>query len=144
MSDINYLVDNNALLFIGAKRRASTFFREHCRVTEDVAHEAGTKRAAALAPITEAMTPAILARLVEVMASVPVGDRDLVDLYGNKGAADPGMVATALVLNNPTEPSLFEPTWVVVTRDKAVLAKAAEFSLGTESPESLAKIIDAA
>jgi hypothetical protein len=142
MSDIRYLVDNNALLFIGAKRRASAFFREHCRVTEDVAYEAGTKRKGTLAPITEAMTPAILARLAEVMASVPVGDRDLVDLYGNKGAADPGMVATALVLNNPTEPSLFEPTWIVVTRDKAVLAKATEFSIATESPDGLAKMID--
>ena len=46
MSETKYLVDNNALLQIGAERIASAFFSEHCRVPEEVAHEAGPRRAA--------------------------------------------------------------------------------------------------
>lgn len=144
MSDIKYLVDNNALLALGARRVASAFFSEHCRVPDEVAHEAGTRRAGRLAPLTVPMNARILTEVVAVMKTVPVGDRDLIDLYGNKGAADPILVATALVLNKPERPSLFDDEWVIVTNDGAVRDKAGEFGIKTSMPQDLAALIDAA
>lgn len=144
MSDIKYLVDNNALLTLGAKRVASTYFSQCCRVPEEVAHEAGARRARRLTPLTVPMSPRILTEVVAVMKTVPVGDRDLIDLYGNKGAADPILVATALALNNPERPSLFDDEWVIVTSDGAVRDKAGEFGIKTSVPQELAVLIDAA
>lgn len=144
MSDIKYLVDNNALLFLGAKRLASDFFGERCRVPEEVVHEAGAGRARRLAPLTVPMSPRILTEVVAVMNTVRVGDRDLIDLYGNKGAADPILVATAIVLNNPEKPTLFDDQWVIATNDGAVRDKANEFGINTSTPQELAALIDAA
>jgi hypothetical protein len=142
MSGTKYLIDNNALGPLGEKRKKSAFFAEHCRVPEEVAYESRrAKHAKLLEPLTIAMTPAVLVQLAEVMRTVPVGDDQLVDLYNNKGAADPIIVAMACVLDNE---DLFADNWVIVTEDKAVLAKAKEFSVDTESPAGLAKIIDAA
>lgn len=143
MNETKYLIDNNALGFIGAKRRASEFVRTHCRVTEDVAYEARyTARAASLAGIIEPVTSAILRKLQEVMTTVPITDATLVDLYGNKGTADPVLVATALVLIEQQEPLLFPDEWVIVTRDRAVRAKAGEFTIAVKTPEEFAQIID--
>jgi hypothetical protein len=50
----------------------------------------------------------------------------------------------ASALNNPDVPDLFGDKWVIVSRDKAVLAKAREFGVDTESPEALATFIDSA
>lgn len=144
MSETKYLVDNNALVLLGAKRAATAFFSERCRVPEEVAHEAGNRRAALLAPITVSMSVRILAELAAVMRTVPVGDRRLIDLYGNKGAADPILVATAAVLNNPEEPTLFDDEWVIVTNDGAVREKANEFRIKTATPQELGSLIDSA
>jgi len=136
-----YLIDNNALGPLG-ERKKSTFFAEHCRVPAEVAHESRrAKHAKLLAPLTIDMTPAILAQLTGVMKTVPMGQTGLVDLYAFKGTADPILVAMAVVLG--TE-DLFADTWVIVTEDKAVTAKAEEFSIGTLTPKKLAEIIDAA
>lgn len=60
-------------------------------------HEASEHRERGrLAALTEATTSDVLEQVRVVMADVEVGDTDLVDLYGNKGAADPGLVATVL------------------------------------------------
>jgi hypothetical protein len=144
MSKTKYLVDNNALLQIGAKRTASAFFSEHCRVPEEVAHEAGPRRAERLAPLTVSLNARILTEIVAVMATVSVGDKTLVDLYGNKGAADPILVATALVLNSPERPSLFDDEWAIVTNDQAVREKAEEFGIKTTTPNELAALVDSA
>lgn len=144
MNETKYLLDNNVLGDLGSKRRASTFFSTHCRVPAEVAHEASrVAYADTLKPLVIEMTPAILKQLVEVMKTVPVGDTKFIDLYGNKGGADPVLVSTAHVLNNPEVPDLFADRWVIVSRDKAVVAKAKAFAIETESPEGLAKIIDA-
>lgn len=140
-----YLLDNNVLGAMGKERRESTFFRERCRVPAEVAHEARrVAYAKTLDALTIAVSPDILVQLVEVMKSVPVGTTKLVDLFSNKGAADPILVATALALNNPPVPDLFSDTWVIVTNDKEVRAKALEFSLITLSPEELNDVIDLA
>jgi hypothetical protein len=144
MTETKYLVDTNALISFGAKRNASDFFKGHCRVPEEIAHEAGARRAELLAPLTVPMSARILNEVVAVMKTVPVGDKGLVDLYGNKGAADPILIATAVVLNKPEKPTLFDDEWVIVTNDRAVRDKAKEFDLKTATPESLAALIDAA
>lgn len=145
MIERKYLVDNNALGFIGSKRRVSAFFRNHCRVTEDVAYEARfTVKSSVLSGLIEPVTPAILRQATKIMATVPVGDIRLINLYGNKGTADPLLVATALVLNERESLSLFGDEWIVVTRDSEVTKKAKEFDVQTATPEELAAIIDAA
>lgn len=136
-----YLIDNNALGPLG-ERKNSAFFRDLCRVPSEVAHESRrAKHAELLEPVTIEMTPAMLAQLTDVMATVPVGHIGFVNLYTYKGTADPILVAMALALS--TE-DLFSDTWVIVTEDKEVRAKAKEFSIGTLTPKELAETIDAA
>lgn len=136
-----YLIDNNALGPLG-DRKKTKFFREHCRVPAEVAYESRrAKHARLLEPVTLEMTPAMLAQLAEVMKTVSVGHTRLIDLYTCKGTADPVLVAMAVVLS--TE-DLFSDTWVIVTNDNAVKAKATEFSIGNMTPEELAELIDAA
>jgi hypothetical protein len=76
------------------------------------------------------------------MATVPVGDTSLLDLYANKGAAEPLLVATALVLNKQEPLSLLGDEWIIVTSDGAVTSKAKD-PVQTATPEELAALIDA-
>lgn len=143
MNEKKYLVDNNALGFIGPRRRSSAFFREHCRVTEDVAWEARyTVKPAVLRGLQVATTPIILNRVPGIMRTVPVGDIRLLNLYSNKGAADPLIVATALALQEKESESLLGDEWIVVTNDGALTAKAKEFGVATAAAEDLAELID--
>lgn len=144
MSTTKYLVDNNALNFLSARHRSTDYFKGNCRVPEEVAHEAGARRAELLAPLTVPMSARILNEVATVMKTVPVGDKSLVDLYGNKGAADPILVATALVLNSPKKPTLFDDEWVIVTHDGAVRDKANEFNIRAMMPAELAEVIEGA
>ncbi|MEI2811420.1 MAG: hypothetical protein V9F00_14830 [Nocardioides sp.] len=136
-----YLIDNNALGPLG-DRKKSAFFREHCRVPAEVAHESRrAKHAKLLGPLTIEMTPAMLEQLTDVMKTVPVGHTKFIDLYNYKGTADPILVALAVVLSSE---DLFSDNWVIVTQDKEVVAKAKEFSVDTMTPKELASVIDAA
>ena len=140
-----YLLDNNVLGMLGKLRRESTFFRAHCRIPAEVAHEARrVAYAKSLDAISVPVTPEILDMLTEVMKAIPVGSTDMVNLYDNKGAADPVLVATALALNHPRVPTLFDERWVVVTNDKAVHATAKQFKVETLLPGQLAQVIDQA
>ena len=135
-----YLVDNNALGPLG-DRKNSAFFVEHCRVPAEVAYESRrAKHAKLLEPLTIQMTPGILVQLADVMKTVSIGHTKFIDLYNYKGTADPILVAMAVVLC--TE-DLFSDTWVIVTQDKEVSAKANEFSIDTMTPKELAEVIDA-
>jgi hypothetical protein len=144
MMERRYLVDNNALISIGTRRWKSAFFREHCRVTEDVAHEARYRARSLPADLVVPVTPAILRQVPLIMNSVVPGDTRLLDLYGNKGAADPVLVATAVVLQEEESDSLVGDTLVIVTRDDAVNDKSKDFGIETISPDELAALIDAA
>jgi hypothetical protein len=136
-----YLIDNNALGPL-RDRKKSTFFKEQCRVPAEVAYESRRARhATLLEPVTVEMTPSMLAQLTDVMKTLPVGHTGLIDLYTYKGTADPILVAMAVVLS--TE-DLFSDTWVIVTNDQEVKAKAKEFSIGTLTSKELADVIDAA
>lgn len=141
MNQTFYLIDNNALLYLGRQRKSSRFFREKCYLTEDVAHEAGTTPDAATEQVV-AVTPRILELLREVMSTIEPEETDLVDLYQNKGTADPVMVATALALTEENTAVLFPDTWSIVTYDKALLRVAGEHQLGTTTPDKLAEFID--
>jgi hypothetical protein len=70
-----------------------------------------------------------------------VGHTKFIDLYNYKGTADPILVALAVVLSSE---DLFSDSWVIVTQDKEVVAKAKEFSVDTMTPKELASVIDAA
>lgn len=126
-----YVIDNNALTFLGRTHRASTFFKQHCRIPSEVLHEAeGFPDIEELRQLEYRTTPDMLVALIDVMASVPVDDRSLVDLYANRGNADPLVVACALDgQQRGEEGALFSLTWNVVSGDKAVLAAARRFGL---------------
>lgn len=139
-----YVLDNNALSFVRREHRASNFFRMHCRIPQDVLREAeGFPDIDDLRQLEYPVTETVLARLVEVMASVPVGDTKFVDLYANLGNADPLVVATALDGQRSHEPGLFEITWTVVSGDKAVQARARKFGLGVITNEEFRAMMEA-
>lgn len=129
MSTRHYLVDNNALSRLTSAQRTSAFFREHCHVTADVLHEARGYVEPDLEQREVPITPQVLTRLIEVMAGVEVGDTSLVDLYANKGAADPVMIAFILEARDFENDTLLPDPWTIVTDDKAVAAAASRFGL---------------
>lgn len=72
------------------------------------------------------------------MATVPKDDTALVNLYANKGGADPLLVACALDGMQETADQLFGPNWIIVSNDKAVRAKASEFGVESFTREEFA------
>ncbi|WP_374974652.1 hypothetical protein ACEYYH_12155 [Microbacterium trichothecenolyticum] len=132
MNEELYLLDNNALSHLTRAQRASTFFHERCALPSEIIHEAdGYPDAATFRDVEYPTTANVLTHLRTVMATVPANDTRLVNLYANKGAADPMLVACALDGMDEAAALLWGPTWVVVSNDNAVRAKAAE--LGVES-----------
>jgi hypothetical protein len=67
------------------------------------------------------------------MATVPVGNTELVDLYANKGSADPLLIACALDAIRQDADLLVAPIWVVVSNDKAVRATAEQLGVDTRT-----------
>jgi hypothetical protein len=140
-----YLVDNNALIALTRRRVKTEFFAEHCRITADVLHEASEhSERMRLAAVAEATTSGVLEQVRVVMADVAVGDTELVDLYDNKGAADPGLIATVLARAAAQGEYLFPDEWVIVTLDRAVEDAAKRHGVTTMRPGELADLIDAA
>lgn len=138
-----YLVDNNALIALKRDFVASAFFRAHCQVTTDVLREAGEHpHLSQLEAGAYALTPAVLEQVRTVMSSVEVGDIGLVDLYGNRGAADPGLIASALDAITAGEDALFSDNWVIVTNDAGVEEAAARHGVATIKPDELAALVD--
>jgi hypothetical protein len=130
MTDEMYLLDNNVLSHLSLAQRTSSFFLERCRLPLEVLHEAESyPDAATLKLVGYPTTARVLELLRRVMATVPESDTSLVDLYANKGAADPLLIACALHAAEEAAPLLWKPAWVVVSNDKAVRAKASELSV---------------
>jgi hypothetical protein len=139
-----YVVDTNTLGQIGRRRRASDFFNKYALVPEEVLREASDfPDINSLKKRIYPTTSHVLECLVSVMATVPSEETKLVDLYRNKGGADPLLVACALDGQMRDSVFLDAPEWVVVTSDDAVQRKAAEFRLSTLSNEEFAAVIDA-
>lgn len=131
-----YLVDNNVLSHLSPPQRASRFFHDHCRVPREVIYEAGGLAKAKLPKDVEyPTTEQVLSILCEVMATVSTNDTTLVNLYANKGNADPMLIACALDAIRSEARLLFGPTWVIVSNDNAVRMKAQEFSVETRTRE---------
>jgi hypothetical protein len=129
MNDRMYLIDNNVLSHLTRSQRQSAFFLERCRIPTEVIYEAGRSDEDSFKAIEYPTTGRVLAALRVVMASVPTGDTTLVNLYANKGSADPILVACALDGKFDTAEHLFGPTWSIVSNDKAVQAKAHNFDI---------------
>jgi len=139
-----YVVDTNSLSQLGRSRRASLYFRQNARIPSEVLHEAeGFPDVATLRANEYATTPGVLRWLIKVMATVPAEDTTLVDLYANRGNADPLVVACALDGRDEDSQYLDPPKWVIVTADNAVRAKAAEFGVDVLSNADFAALIDA-
>lgn len=130
MSETHYLVDTNALSRLSASERASRFVRDRCGITDDVFWESrDLADAAQLQILVQPTTAHALAVIKEIMNKVPVGDLKLVNLYGNKGAADPGLVACAIAATARSQDTLFQQEWLVVTDDREVRRKAERFDV---------------
>ncbi|MER3386863.1 MAG: hypothetical protein RIC81_00795 [Microcella pacifica] len=144
MNEERYLLDNNALSHLTAPQRSSTFFYDRCHLPSEIVYEAqGYPDANEFKNVEYPTTSRVLSHLSAVMATVPADDISLVNLYSNKGAADPMLIACALDGMEEAASHLWGPTWVVVSNDHAVRAKATE--LGVESctrEEFLAKTKD--
>lgn len=137
-----YLIDTNALSSLTPLQRASDFFRERCRIPSEVLYEARFfPDIKSLKANEYPTTPRVLDILVSVMATVPAGDTKLVDLYRNRGNADPLVVACALDGARDSGGLLFGPSWVVVSRDRAVRDKACEFEIETITSDEFATLL---
>ena len=138
-----FVIDTNALSQLGRQRRAGKFFLENAVIPEEVMHEAsGFPDIATLRDNVHPTTPRVLHWLSQIMATVPSGDTRLVDLYANRGNADPLVVACALEGQERDNQLLLSPEWVVVTADEAVRDKAHEFGLTVLSNSEFAVLID--
>lgn len=136
MSDAQYLVDNNALSGLTRGQRQSAFLRKHCLIPQDLLYEARGFADADLDEVnTQPVTIDILERLKRIMATVPIDDMSLVDLYANKGTADPVLIATALSIMDEEQQTLLPRECVILTDDKAVRAKAWEFGVAVMTVE---------
>src|SRR6478735_5102693 len=135
MNQTLYLVDNNALIALRRRRVQTAFFQAYCRVTADVLWEAKEHPdRSLLEPNSVEVTPVVLEEIRAVMGQIEAGDTSLVDLYANKGTADPGIIGTVRALRAEQEGLLFADTWVIVTNDRAVEAAATDHGIPTMKP----------
>jgi len=140
-----YVVDTNALIRLKSQRRANPSFLEQAVFPSEVLREAqGLPDISTLRANVYPTTLSVLEWLMRVMATVTSSDRTLVDLYANKGGADPFVIACALDGRERDSVYLDAPEWIVVTNDDAVRDKAGEFGLRVVSSAELADIVDAA
>lgn len=136
MTDV-YVIDANVLSKLSTSQRRSAFVREHCRVPSEVLHEVEAfPDIDELRALEIPVSLHLLTCLADVMRTVAPDDFKLVDLYGNKGNADPLLVASALAGSQRAADTLFPEEWKIVSDDVAVRAKATEHGvnwLGTPS-----------
>ncbi len=142
MNEDRYLLDANVLTRLTAGQRASAFVLEHCRVPSEVMYEVqGLADRTAISALELPINAKTLERLRDVMASVAPEDRSLVDLYRNKGSADPVIVAAALAADHG-EGRLWQTEWHVVSDDHPVRATASALGVRWLSRDDLVALID--
>ena len=66
-------------------------------------------------------SPSVLEYVETIMSKIRPADHSLVDLYSNKGKADPFIIACALDGQGSSKSSLFPERWRVASNDKAVI-----------------------
>jgi hypothetical protein len=139
MNEEMYLLDNNVLSHLSRAQRKSEFFMERCRLPAEVLHEAKNyPDAVGFRDVEYPTTASVLEFLRMVMATVPAHDTKLVNLYANKGAADPMLIACALDGMQETAAHLYGPIWIVVSNDNAVREKAEDLGVDSCSREEFA------
>ena len=69
-------------------------------------------------------------------------DTSLVDLYANRGNADPMLVACALDGIREADDGLFGWEWIIVSNHNAVGRTAAEFGIETLLSDQFATVLD--
>lgn len=139
-----YLVDTNTLTQLTRPQRSTGLFRRSVRIPRAVLAEAsGLPDIGELKSLEYPTTPSVLRCLAAVLETVPVDDTRLLDLYKNRGNADPFLVACAIDARNQESATFFPRTWAVVSGDKAVRDKAAEFELTTLTNREFAERINA-
>ena len=126
-----YVLDANVLSRLSVHQRGNSFVREHCRIPAEVLHEIdGFPDVRQLRALDFPVSAELLACVSEVMKTLRPSDFTLVDLYRNKGNADPILVATALTGIRHASETLFCEDWKVVSDDDAVRTKAEEHGVG--------------
>jgi hypothetical protein len=141
--DIRYLIDTNVLGKLSVSQRAGRTFRSPCRIPAEALVEAsGYPDFEQLRALVIPVTAQVLEQLRHVMGTVPPSDSQLVDLFKNKGNADPLLIASALVGKQSAEDWLFPEDWLIVTDDKAVTRKAIEFGVHVLSSEEFLAELD--
>jgi hypothetical protein len=140
-----YLVDTNTLTQLTRRQRSTDLFRSSVRIPRAVLAEArGLPDISELKALEYPTTASVLRCLVAVLQTVPVDDTRLLDLYRNRGNADPFLVACAVDARNQEPATLFPDTWIVVSGDTAVRDKAAQFQLTTLTNLEFAERLNAA
>lgn len=138
-----YVVDNNTLAQLSKAQRSSSFFRNYAVIPSEVLFEARKFYDIEQLRQNEYPTsPSVLYWLKRVMTTISPSDTRLIDLYANEGNADPMLIACALDGQYWDSQYLDSPTWVVVSGDKAVRAKAEEFDLPAISNAEFSSAID--
>lgn len=131
MNSDKYVLDANVLSRLSAEQRRSSFVQERCRIPSEVLHEIhGFPDIDQLRTLDFPMSAALLKHLKQVMRTVPPGDSTLVDLYRNKGNADPILIASAMTGMSQSAETLFDENWKVVSDDGAVRVKATALGVG--------------
>lgn len=142
MNENRYVLDANVVSRLTAEQRASPFVSAHCRIPSDVMYEIqGIPDGSSISHLELPVDARILARLRDVMATVAPTDLSLVNLYRNKGAADPVVIAAALAADQG-EGQLWSIHWHVVSDDHAVRNTAATLGVPWLSRAHLVELID--
>lgn len=142
MPNDRFMVDNNTLTHLGISGCSSNFFRQHVRIPELVLREAtGRPDYHELRALEYPTTHSVIELVVSIMNSLPVDQFKLVDLYSNKGAADPFILACTIDAILCTTRTLFPDHWTLVTDDHAVRQVAAQHQVETMSNRDFCDII---
>lgn len=141
MNEDMYLLDANVLSRLTPRQRGSAFVATRCRVPSEVLHETrGLPDLEVVEPLEMPPSSLMLERLRDVMASIAPEDYTLVDLYRNRGGADPILVASALAADKG-DARLWATTWHIVSDDGAVRATASVFGVPTLTRGELVELI---
>ena|GEM_PF-1222705 len=132
MNTDRYLLDTNALKRLNRTERTSDFVARYCRIPSEVLYEARALPDLELLRRLEYKTDAkLLQDLRAVMATIDPTDFNLVDLYHNHGNADPILIAAAVHATRLPEAELFPDRWLIVTDDRPLTSKAADWNIKT-------------
>lgn len=127
-----YIIDTNVLNKIDVHERATQFFTTSCLLPDAVLDEAsGFPDIEDLRKLRYPTTAELLRVLMEVMTTIDIKNKRVVNLWQNKGAADPVLPAVVLHAREQQRDFMIKDKWVIVTDDKGVrdLAKKHEIEV---------------